>query len=68
MGKRKKVAYVVLKGHRTGIFDTWEETQRATKGFKKIFHERLFVGTSDYRREHLPARSKKPLDVDHVGR
>ena len=35
MGKRKKVAYVVLKGHRTGIFDTWEETQRATQGFKK---------------------------------
>ena len=35
MGKRKKVAYVVLKGHRTGIFDTWEETRLATQGFKK---------------------------------
>ena len=36
MGKRKqKVAYVVLKGHQTGIFDTWEETRLATQGFKK---------------------------------
>ena len=36
MGKRKKkVAYVVLKGHQTGIFDTWDETLRATEGFKK---------------------------------
>ena len=35
MGKRKKVAYVVLKGHQTGIFDTWAETQQATQGYKK---------------------------------
>ena len=34
MGKRKKVAYVVIKGHQTGIFDTWPEAEQQTKGFK----------------------------------
>jgi hypothetical protein len=38
MGKRKKVAHVVLKGHQTGIFETWAETQQATQGFKKTAH------------------------------
>ena len=34
MGKRKKVAYVVIKGHQTGIFDTWPEAEPQTKGYK----------------------------------
>jgi ribonuclease HI len=31
--KKRKAAYNVRKGRTTGIFLTWEETQKATKGF-----------------------------------
>jgi viroplasmin and RNaseH domain-containing protein len=34
MGKKpRKVAYVVRRGRKTGIFDTWDECEEQVKGF-----------------------------------
>ncbi|WP_119396088.1 ribonuclease H1 domain-containing protein [Salinibius halmophilus] len=33
MAKKKNAAYVVWKGHKTGVFDTWAQCQQATSGY-----------------------------------
>ena len=48
----KKKFYAVAKGHKTGIFDTWAECQKATRGFKK----------ADFRSFETKKQAKKWLD------
>lgn len=35
----KKRFYVVLKGRRCGIFQTWEETEQYVKGYKGAIYK-----------------------------
>ena len=48
----KKKFHAVAKGHKTGIFDTWAECQKATRGFKK----------TDFRSFEIKKQPKKWLD------
>ena len=50
----KKKCYAVAKGHKTGIFDTWGECQKVTRGFQK----------ADFRSFRNKKGAKRWLDED----
>ena len=53
----KKKFYAVAKGHKTGIFDTWADCQKVTRGFKK----------ADLRSFETKKQAKKWLDENLEG-
>ena len=44
----KKKIYAVRKGHKTGLFATWAECQKAVSGYSGIYRERGSIGFSEH--------------------
>ena len=78
MSKRKMKFYVVWKGHKTGVFNSWIECKLQTQNYKgakyksfesELLAKKAFKGSySDYvPNNQTPPPQLSTLELDHIG-
>jgi ribonuclease HI len=71
MAKRKKKYYTVWKGHKTGVFDTWEECKSQISNFEGAQYKSfptLEAAQTAFKRKYSDYAGKKTAFISQLSK